>query len=757
MPTAAPDTAAPDTLAVALSAAGVSLVVDLSGGALPRVVHWGDPLDHVDVADLPVLVSVGTPLPGPNLVDVPPRVAVLPEHHTGWTGRPGLAGSREGRGWSTRFAVQGVELDGTAVTDSLVAGPGMLTVRAADAHAGLELVLELGLDATGLVRARARVTNVAEGTFTVDGLTLALPVPAGHDEILDFTGRWGGERVPQRQAFGIGAHVRENRRGRTGADSAYVLHVGTPGFGFESGSVRAVHAGWSGNHVHYAEHSFTGERLVGAGELLLPGEVRLEPGAAYTTPWLFFAAGEGLDAVARRFHAHVRGRSRPVSARRPVTLNVWEAVYFDHSLDRLLELAERAARVGVERFVLDDGWFGGRRHDRAGLGDWVVSPQVWPHGLHPLVDRVRELGMEFGLWVEPEMVNLDSDVARAHPEWVMSAREELPLPSRSQHVLDLTVEEAYEHVKGQIQAILGEYDIGYLKWDHNRDLVEAGSPVRGGRPAVHAQTLALYRLLDELREAHPGLEIESCSSGGGRVDLGILERTDRVWVSDVIDPVERQHMMRWTTQLIPPEYMGSHIASEHSHSTGRSHSLAFRAGTAVFGHLGIEWDLTGVDDATLDELAEWVAFYKDHRDLLLAGDLVRVDTGIDDLFVHGVVRPDRFEAIYAIATVGALLELPGPAVRLPGLRPDLRYRVRPLVVGSPTGVVAPFWWGEDTGDPARPVPPSPPAPARWVTRGAEYDGVILPGSALASVGVSPPLMQPDQVVLLHVEAVPASD
>lgn len=746
-------TAVPDSLVVAMSAAGVSLVVDLGGRALPRVVHWGESLDGLEVADLPALVGATTSLPGPNLVDLPPRVAVLPEHHTGWTGRPGLLGSRDGRGWSTRFTVHRVALDGAPVERSLAAGAGLLAVHATDAHAGLELVIELGLEATGLVRARATVTNVAEGIFAVDGLTLALPVPAGHDEILDFTGRWGGERVPLRQPFGVGTHLRENRRGRTGADSAYLLHVGTPGFGFERGSVRAVHAAWSGNHVHYAEHSFTGERLIGAGELLLPGEIRLEPGDAYSGPWVFFAAGDGLDEVARRFHAHVRARPRPVSAERPVTLNVWEAVYFDHSLDRLVELAERAARVGVERYVLDDGWFGARRNDRAGLGDWVVSPEVWPDGLHPLVDRVRELGMEFGLWFEPEMVNLDSDVARAHPDWVMSARDDLPLPSRGQHVLDLTVPGAYEHVKGQILAILDEYDIGYLKWDHNRDLVDAGSQVREGRPAVHDQTLALYRLLDEIRAAHPGLEIESCSSGGGRVDLGILERTDRVWVSDVIDPLERQHMLRWTTQLIPPEYMGSHIASEHSHSTGRSHSLAFRAGTAVFGHLGIEWDLTGVDEGTLDEIAEWVAFYKGYRDLLLAGDLVRVDTGVDDLFVHGVVRPDRTEAVFAIATVGALLELPGPAVRLPGLQPDRRYRVRPLVVGSPTGVVAPLWWGEDRGDPTRPLPPSPPAPPRWVTRGAEFDGGVLPGSVLGTVGVSPPLMQPDQVVLLHVESV----
>ena len=234
-----------------------------------------------------------------------------------------------------------------------------------------------------------------------------------------------------------------------------------------------------------------------------------------------------------------------------MTLNTWEAVYFDHRLEPLVELAEKAAAIGVERFVLDDGWFGSRRDDHAGLGDWWVSPEVWPQGLHPLVDRVTQLGMQFGLWVEPEMVNLDSDIARAHPEWVMATGGRTPVPSRHQQVLNLGIPECYAHIRDALFAILAEYDIAYLKWDHNRDLVDAGSHP-DGRPGVHAHTLAVYRLLDELRAAHPRLEIESCYSGGGRVDLGILQRTDRVWVSDCIDPHERQMMQRWTAQLLPP-------------------------------------------------------------------------------------------------------------------------------------------------------------------------------------------------------------
>ena len=265
---------------------------------------------------------------------------------------------------------------------------------------------------------------------------------------------------------------------------------------------------------------------------------------------------------------------------RPVVLNTWEAVYFDHRLDRLTALADTAAELGVERFVLDDGWFRHRRDDTAGLGDWYVDEDVWPDGLHPLVNHVRGLGMEFGLWVEPEMVNPDSDLARAHPEWVREAP-----PWRNQQVLDIAQPDAYAYLLERLDALVSEYAIDFLKWDHNRDLV-------GG---AHAQTLAAYRLLDELRERHPALEIESCSSGGSRVDLGILARTDRVWASDTNDALERQAIQRWTQLLLPPELVGSHVGPPRAHTTGRTHDLSFRVATALFGHFGIEWDINARD------------------------------------------------------------------------------------------------------------------------------------------------------------------
>lgn len=698
---------------VHLTAGGVSLVLDCRDDALPAVVHWGAALGPLDTDALTALADADVAPVSPNEMDDPVRLSVLPEPHRGWSGRPGLAGHRDGADWSPAFTVTSL-----AVTDTAV------TADAEDTTAGLTVRVTIEMLGSGLVRARASVTNTADGAYTVDDLTLAMPIPSGAREILDFAGRWGKERTPQRRELVVGTHQREGRKGRTGTDAATVLTVGEPGFGFAHGQVWGVHTAWSGNHRHHAERLATGRQVIGGGELLLPGEVRLDTGATYEGPWVYFAHGDGLDDQARRFHRWLRSRPQHPTAPRPMTINVWEAVYFDHDLARLVDLAERAAALGVERYVLDDGWFRGRRDDHAGLGDWYVDEDVWPDGLGPLVDRVRALGMEFGLWFEPEMVNEDSDLARAHPEWILQADGRLPARSRDQQVLNLAIPEAFDHVLERMTAIIGEYAVDAVKWDHNRDLVEAGFP--GGGAAVHEQTLAAYRLMATLGERFPSLEIESCSSGGGRVDLGVIEHTARVWVSDDIDPLERQQMHRWAQQLLPPELLGSHIASGRNHTTGRVHDLAFRAGTALVGHLGIEWDLAG---ATADEsaaLTEWIALYRELRPLLHGGDLVRSDEVDAARLVYGTVAPDRQQAVFFLASIGRS-EVSGTGrVTFRDLDPDTAYRVDPVVIGDGHDLVRPDWWSGPR---------------------------VFSGRVLGTVGLQPPLMPADCVVPFRVTAV----
>ncbi|MBB1198401.1 alpha-galactosidase [Curtobacterium flaccumfaciens] len=698
---------------VHLTAGGVSLVLDCRDDALPAVVHWGAALGPLDTDALTALADADVTPVSPNEMDDPVRLSVLPEPHRGWSGRPGLAGHRDGADWSPAFTVTSL-----AVTDSAV------TADAEDTVAGLTVRVTIEMLGSGLVRARAGVTNTADGVYTVDDLTLAMPIPSGAREILDFAGRWGKERTPQRRELVVGTHQREGRKGRTGTDAATVLTVGEPGFGFAHGQVWGVHTAWSGNHRHHAERLGTGRQVIGGGELLLPGEVRLGTGATYEGPWVYFAHGDGLDDQARRFHRWLRSRPQHPTTPRPMTINVWEAVYFDHDLARLVDLAERAAALGVERYVLDDGWFRGRRDDHAGLGDWYVDEDVWPDGLGPLVDRVRALGMEFGLWFEPEMVNEDSDLARAHPEWILQADGRLPARSRDQQVLNLAIPEAFDHVLERMTAIIGEYAVDAVKWDHNRDLVEAGFP--GGGAAVHEQTLAAYRLMATLGERFPSLEIESCSSGGGRVDLGVIEHTARVWVSDDIDPLERQQMHRWTQQLLPPELLGSHIASGRNHTTGRVHDLAFRAGTALVGHLGIEWDLAG---ATADEsaaLTEWIALYRELRPLLHGGDLVRSDEVDAARLVYGTVAPDRQRAVFFLASIGRSEVSATGRVTFRDLDPDTSYRVDPVVIGDGHDLVRPDWWSGSR---------------------------VFSGRVLGTVGLQPPLMPADCVVPFRVTAV----
>ncbi|KQT01543.1 alpha-galactosidase [Cellulomonas sp. Leaf395] len=698
---------------VHLRAAGVSLVVDLSGGTLPRILHWGGDLGPLDGAALAAARRAWDVVPHGFPVDGQVEVAVLPQESAGFLGTPGLVGSRAGQDFSTLFAVRSHEV---VTTDD---GTQRLTVDAADDDARLALTLELELTAQGLVRQRAVLTNEADDVFSLDALLLTLPVPAVATELLDFTGRWARERSPQRTAFTHGTRLRENRRGRTGYDAAFVLVAGTTGFANRTGEVWGVHTAWSGNHRSLAERSHYHPGLLGGGELLGSGEVRLGRGESYTSPWVYGSWGVGLDALAGRFHAWMRARPQHPRTPRPVTLNTWEAVYFQHDLGRLTALADAAAAVGAERFVLDDGWFGDRRDDSRALGDWYVSADVWPDGLHPLVDHVTALGLQFGLWVEPEMVNIDSDLARAHPDWILRVPSRLPREARHQQVLDLAVPEAYSYILERLDALLTEYPIGYLKWDHNRDLVDAG---HGGAPGVHGQTLAVYRLLDELRERHPVVEIESCSSGGARIDLEILQRTDRVWASDCIDAYERQQIQRWTNLLIPLELIGAHIGSGTAHSTGRRHALPFRAATALFGHLGIEWDLQEADEAQLADLTAWIALYKDVRALLHSGTAVHADVVDPAVAVHGVVAQDRGDALFAITMTDRSTATVLPRVTLPGLDPDAVYHVRPQAPGDDVDH-APAWWTPE--------------------------GVRLPGRLLSGAGLEAPLQLPERIALVR--------
>ena len=708
-------TSFPDYAVLHCAAASVVIAHD---DAVPRILHWGARLpERADLAAFAALADLAAPQGG---LDHVPALSLIPERSRGWSAYGGLDAHRaDGRDWAPRL----VRTSSTVERDAF-------SWTGSDPAAGVSVGLQVALDEHGVLTVSTRVTNDGASELTVAALAPVLPVPARADEVVTLVGRWAKEMQEQRTLLERGALVLENRRGRTSHESSPTVLVGTRSFREDSGEVLAAHLGWSGNHQLRVEALPDARRFLSLAELLLPGEVRLAAGESYATPTLYATYSEhGIGGVSDAFHAHIRARPGHVRSPRPVILNTWEAVYFRHDVPELERLADVAASVGVERFVLDDGWFRGRDDDTSSLGDWFVDERKYPHGLGELADHVVGLGMQFGLWVEPEMVNEDSDLFRAHPDWVLGIEGQDPVRGRNQLVLDLARPEVSAYLLGRLDSLLSEIPIASLKWDMNRDLVAAGH--RGGAPGVHQQTVALYTLLDELRRRHPGVEIESCSSGGARVDLGIAARTDRFWTSDCNDALERQHIQRTFSYLLPPELMGAHVGPTWSHTTARTHTLPFRAATALFGHLGFEWDLAGASAEDRAGVAQVIELHKRHRALLHHGRTVRIDHPDASALVHGVVAADGGEALYCYAqcsTTDATTPVP---VRLVGLDPSRRYRVERLALPGAT-------WSPGKHHPA------------WYDDGLEADGALL-----SLVGLPLGVHVPESATLIHARALPA--
>ncbi|KFJ04462.1 alpha-galactosidase [Bifidobacterium tsurumiense] len=712
----------------------VAFALVFAGNKLPHIVHWGRPL--ADSSTIVNLYDALRPQRVSGALDETPWPSVLPTQAESWIGAPRLELRRNGIEAFCSFEVKDIRID----PDN-----ARISVDALDVEQGVALQWECELDPSGLVRQHATIQNREAGELQVGKVELGFPVPANAVEIMTTTGHHLRERSPQRQMLNVGRFEKPTMVGRPDFDASLLLSAGAPGFGFEHGDVYSVHVGWSGNSVLSAERLPYTQGLIGGGEVLRRWEIVLNSADdAYTTPWVYGSYGEGLNEVAARFHSYLRRVHEEERARlgiaakpRPVILNTWEAVYFDHDYATLVALADKAVESGVERFVVDDGWFGSRRDDSSGLGDWWVAQDAWPDGersLKSLAEYVHGRGMEFGLWFEPEMINPDSDTYRAHPDWVLKpTASRLPMQGRMQQVLDLTNPEAFAYIYGAMDALVSDLGIDYIKWDHNKLVTEAVSPY-SGRPAVHNQTLAVYKIFRDLKAAHPGLEIESCSSGGGRVDLGILAVADRIWASDCVDPVERADIQRYTSLLVPPEMIGEHVGASPAHSTHRATSQEMRMAMTFFGHMGIEWNLLKEPQANIDKLHTWVDAYKQYRSDFAAGTAVHADCADPSVRVDGVVSEDGSRAVYRFTQLTTSVSYPAAPVRLPGLQAQATYKIVPLSVnidleasGIANGQTPLGWWNES--------------------------GTVLSGATLQSYGVRLPSLHPAQAVLFSVERV----
>ncbi|MFE2429111.1 alpha-galactosidase [Streptomyces sp. NPDC059373] len=521
-------------------------------------------------------------------------------------------------------------------------------------------------------------SEAVDGPVTVvraDSATWTVPRRADY-RLSQVHGQWGAETQLTRTGLPYGETVLGSRRGTTShhANPWVMLDDGTATE--EHGAVHSCALSWSGSWQLTVQRLPTERVAVSAGFGHAPITWQLLPGAELRTPVSAGAYTEGgFGGASRAWHRYLLDHVLPHPGElRPVLYNSWEATEFDVSVEGQIVLAERAAALGVELFVMDDGWFGARTHDAAGLGDWTPNPQRFPDGLTPLISRVRELGMRFGLWVEPEMVNPDSDLYRAHPDWVLHHPTRRRTEHRNQLVLNLARPDVAAWMYDRLDELLTKNDIDFLKWDFNRPFTEAGWPDAEGDAELlwtgHVRNL--YAVIDRLRAAHPNLRIESCSSGGGRLDPGILARTDQVWTSDNTDALDRLDIQHGFSQLYPARVMGAWVTDSPNPYTRRSLPLDFRFHVAMAGLLAIGGDLTRWSDVELSRAAELVAAYKTVRPLVQHGLQYRLGGG--ELYAVQYLAPDGSEAAVIVARRARRFGHPDPALPLRGLDPVARYR-----------------------------------------------------------------------------------
>ncbi len=701
-----------------------SLVVECPAAmAAPIWRYWGP---RLPAQALPPYALAEARYQSPSSMDEELPLALLPTFGVGGFGPAALLAHRDGRHFAQHVDDARCE-----------AAEGELLFTLVDRMAALRWTLRLRLDADDVLRIETRLCNEGEDALALHWLASAtLPLPPQARRVRSYGGVWAGEFRLHEDALGPAQWLREQQRGRGSHEVFPGALVLTEAATEDSGLAWGAQLAWSGNSRQCIAPRDEGGFGWQLGAWLAPGELSLAPGECFDAPAVVACCSpQGIGGVRQAFHAAARATVRwPGAAAtvapppRPVHLNTWEAVYFEHDEAALRALAEAAAALGVERFVLDDGWFHGRRNDGRALGDWWPDEAKYPQGLAPLAAQVRALGMDFGLWVEPEMVSPDSALFRAHPDWALQLAGRPLLTARRQLVLDLARDDVAEHVFGWLDALLRALPIGYLKWDMNRDLTTAGhtGAARAGQAAYHRQVQALYALLARLRAAHPRLEIESCASGGARIDLGVLPWVQRFWTSDNNDARSRVAIQRGALQFMPPELLGAHVGAERSHTTGRSQALAFRAAVALPLHLGIEADLRRLAPEQRDELARWIALYKRLRPRL-HGVPVRLGEAGDGIVwqAHG----DADGAVLFVYRLEPTAQRFSPPLRLPWLDPARAYRLRRLC-GEAQGTI--------------------PGGGRCALHEAlDGEGARLPGAWLREHGFELPRMSAESALVLE--------
>ena len=659
-----------------IDAKGVSYVFGVNPNGQLQSIYWGSRLGFTDSFPQPHA------LPGWAAFD--PSVNTTPQEFTGWGGglytTPDLKITFPDGNRDLVLHYVSHQIDGDR-----------LTVTMQDIERKVFVVLDYKIDeATGILRRSATIENRTGKPFTIEqsfAATWNLPA-AGDYHLYDLTGRWTGEWDLQQQALHPGKIVLESRRGPTS-------HANNPWFAIERGAsadqdqgqVWFGALGWSGNWQIAVQQTQARQVRVTGGFNPFDFGYVLAPGESLKTP--YFYAGytrNGVGGASRLLHRFEIAEilpHHPHPGLRPVVYDSWEATGFQVNEAGQEALAEKAASIGVERFIMDDGWFGQRKDDHAGLGDWYPNPQKFPHGLGPLIAKVHSLGMSFGLWVEPEMVNPNSDLYRKHPDWVLHFNGRPRSQERNQLVLNLARPDVKAYVFHTLDSLLTNNRIDFLKWDYNRNWSEPGWPSAGAdheKEVYVKYTRNLYSILQELRARHPHVEIEDCSGGGGRVDLGILRYTDEVWTSDNTDPFDRLSIQNGFTYAYSPGVMMAWVTDSPNWVNQRVTSLTYRFLSSMQGALGIGANLNQWTPQEFVQARTLVAQYKSIRATVQRGALYRLISPL-----HGsehsateYVAPDGKQVAVFAFLHSSQMGYPYPELYLRGLEPGATYRLHML-------------------------------------------------------------------------------
>ena len=629
-----------------------TLVLGSRNDHLAEVVYWGSRLP--DNEDLETVYRCHAIDVAGGMLDSNPELSICPEATRTFPGQPGLMiRDSGGRPFLPKFCYTSDQSAGDSLELVFIDQTGTLTYTA-----------RVSIDpVTHVIEARASLAS--SRPMYLHWLSAPVfPAPQSSDELIDFSGRWCGEFQMNRTPWSAGIRYRENRTGRTGHEHFPGLIVPCRGATNAQGHAFGFHYGWSGGHRMVAEEMPDGRRQIQFGHAT---RLENEPATRFETASLYAVfSDDGINGCAVAFQRHVRDRlvHFPKPARpRPVHYNCWEAIYFDHNLPELKDIATRAADLGAERFVLDDGWFGNRDDDSQALSDWEVNPRKYPDGLAPLIEHVHALGMRFGIWFEPEMINPNSNIFRSHPDWTLGGEDQIL--GRQQMVLNMALPEVRDFLFDRISNVLSTNEIEYIKWDHNRVLPMPDA----------AQTRGSYALIDRLRQAFPEVEIESCASGGGRIDFGILRRTHRVWLSDSNDAVERLKMQHNSAVFLPMAVTGSHVGPRVCHTSGRSMDIRFRAWVAAQRHLGFEMDPRELTPEETRILRMVICWWKANRDWMQTADILRLDSSDRAVFAELQLERGGGQFVLFAGKAETSAQIAPRPLRLTRLSEDRNYRI----------------------------------------------------------------------------------